>query len=176
MDEQRFDARPQRVRGHGAGDDPQSGAVLRRQCRTLSTQSRLEGLEVRGLATEADPGGAVRIIEVQQLRLGEHIQGAQTCRMKRITFDLERSPHDVFDDDAEGIAAQHVSSRVEVGQAGHDVGWRAHGRNEVGAEAGLAACHARHHQRSAHQSDGLPPIHAAVEGRRQAGKLLAHAR
>ena len=78
-------------------------------------------------------GGAIRIVEIQQLRLREHVGGAEARRMLRIALHLDRPAHLMLDDNAGGVAIHDVGGAVKVRQSRNDIRRHPHRRSQVSA-------------------------------------------
>jgi hypothetical protein len=127
-------------RGDRAGEHTQAFAPILRKLRSQRCQGGKQALPVGGEAAPQDRAGAIRVVEIEQLRLRQRIGRTEACRMPHVALDLDRPAHLMLDHDSGGVAVKYVGGGVEVWDARNDARRLAHCRNQMAAgAAGITA-------------------------------------
>jgi hypothetical protein len=95
----------QRGRGHAFGQDAQSGTAALEVLKP-GRQVREKSVPCADLAGAREGLGAVRIVERQDRRLGEHVGGAAAGGMVGIAFHLDRTAFVALDDQSHAVASR----------------------------------------------------------------------
>src|SRR5208283_2409193 len=94
----------ERWRGDGAREHDEALAVILRKNVALLRNGAREAFSTPGQARTRDFPFALRVVEIEHLRLGEDVRRAEARRMVWIALDLDRATHPVLDHDARRIS------------------------------------------------------------------------
>ena len=120
---------------------------------------------------------AVGIVEIQHLRLREHVGRAEAGRMMWVPLYLDGPAHLVRNDSADRVTVQHAGASIEVGQRRYDVRGITHGRNKVaGRLARVTACEPAEGEGSRHELEDMAALRRAGQRLGQPRKFLGSAR
>jgi len=147
----------QRGRGHGAGENAQPGAPaapLGFNNATERSKERAPGANIPLLFEGLRP---VRVVQGQDLGLGEHVRGAEAGWMPGVPLDLRRTALVALHQHARRVSAERHGRGIEERLAGNELLGSAHVRHDHLGRLLRTGRHAGERQRRAHQPQELPP-------------------
>jgi hypothetical protein len=163
----------ERGRGDATGQDTQPLAMRLAPPRALRRQRRLEVLPALRHAAARDAGGAIGIVEAEDLRLRDRVRRTEARRMRGIAIHLDRPPRIVAHQHAARVAAQHAGGREHVAAIGDRIARRTHRRDQLAARrVVIASTEPGERQARRHQLENAPTILRCAKCGGERGKFL----
>jgi hypothetical protein len=170
------DLRGQRGRGDGLGEDADPRAAAPRLRDEDRAHGRDEGVPGPDLSAIGERLRAVRVVEVQDLGLGEEVGRAEARRVLGVALDLGGPALVALHEHTFGVTLVEHGGGEEEGPARDQLLGLAHVRNDRLVGLPRAAGQSGQRDRRTHHAQELAPALRVVEFRGPLGELAVQAR